>query len=63
MQVSVVPGLQRVDWYIDGKLTASTLGAHYAWPLQRGTHSVKAQVWTGAAQDAQRTEDIRFYVH
>ena len=63
MQVSVVPGLQRVDWYIDGKLTASTPDAHYAWPLQRGTHSVKAQVWTGAAQDAQRTEDIRFYVH
>ena len=63
MQVAAVPGLHRVDWYIDGKLAASTPGTHYAWPLQRGTHTVQAQIWTDAAADAQGTEDIRFYVH
>ena len=63
MQVAAVPGLHRVDWYIDGKLAASTPGTHYAWPLQRGTHTVQAQIWTDSAADTQGTEDIRFYVH
>jgi penicillin-binding protein 1C len=63
MQIAAVPGLEHVDWYIDGALAASTPGTRYAWPLRRGTHSVKAQVWTDAAPDARATEDIRFYVH
>jgi penicillin-binding protein 1C len=62
MQIAAVPGFHRVDWYVDGKLTASTTDTHYPWPLQRGTHSVKALVWTDAATGAQATEDIRFYV-
>jgi penicillin-binding protein 1C len=62
MQIAAVPGFQRVDWYVDGKLTASTTDTHYPWPLQRGKHSVKALVWTDAAAGAQATDDIRFYV-
>jgi penicillin-binding protein 1C len=62
MQIAAVPGLQRVDWYVDGKLAASTTDTHFPWPLQRGTHSVKAQVWTDSAA-AQHTDDIRFYVN
>jgi penicillin-binding protein 1C len=63
MQIAAVTGLQRVDWYVDGKLAASTTDTHFPWPLQRGTHSVKAQVWTDSATGAQLTDDIRFYVH
>ena len=63
MQIAAVTGLQRVDWYVDGKLAASTTDTHFPWPLQRGTHSVKAQVWTDSATGAQHTDDIRFYVH
>jgi penicillin-binding protein 1C len=63
MQIAAVTGLQRVDWYVDGKLAASTTDTHFPWPLQRGTHSVKAQVWTDSASGAQHTDDIRFYVH
>jgi hypothetical protein len=66
MQIAAVPGLQRVDWYVDGKLAASTRDASYPWPLQRGTHSVHAQVWTNIAHDTDNihdTESIRFYVH
>jgi penicillin-binding protein 1C len=62
MQIAAVPGFHRVDWYIDGKLTASTTDTHYPWPLQRGAHSVKALIWTETAAVAQATEDIRFYV-
>jgi penicillin-binding protein 1C len=63
MQIAAVPGLQRVDWYVDGKLAARTTDAHYPWPLQRGTHSVKALVWKDTAGGAHATDDIRFYVH
>jgi penicillin-binding protein 1C len=62
MQIAAVPGFHRVDWYVDGKLAASTTETHYPWPLQRGTHSVKALVWTDAAPGAHATDDIRFYV-
>ena len=62
MQIAPVLGFDRADWYVDGKLAASTTETHYPWPLQRGTHTVKALVWTDAAAGAQATEDIRFYV-
>jgi penicillin-binding protein 1C len=62
MQIAAVPGFHRADWYVDGKLTASTTDTHYPWPLQRGVHSVKALIWTETAAGAQATEDIRFYV-
>jgi penicillin-binding protein 1C len=63
LQIAAVPGLRRVDWYVDGKLAARTADAHFPWPLQRGTHSVKALVWTDNAGSAHATDDIRFYVH
>ena len=63
MQIAAVTGLLRVDWYVDGKFAASTTDTHFAWPLQRGTHSVNAQVFTDSVTGAQGTEDIRFYVH
>jgi penicillin-binding protein 1C len=62
MQIAAVPGFHRADWYVDGKLTASTTDTHYPWPLERGTHSVKALVWTDAAGGARATDDVRFYV-
>jgi penicillin-binding protein 1C len=62
MQIAAVPGFHRADWYVDGKLAASTMGTHYPWPLQRGTHSVKALVWADDTAGAQATEAIRFYV-
>jgi penicillin-binding protein 1C len=62
MQIAAVPGLSKVDWYVDGKLAAHTTDAHYPWPLERGTHSVKAWVWTENGEGAHSTDDIRFYV-
>src|ERR1700722_4032827 len=64
MQIAPVPGFHRADWYVDGKLTASTTDTRYPWPLRGGEHSVKALVWTEAdtATGAHATDDIRFYV-
>jgi penicillin-binding protein 1C len=63
MEIAPVPGLHRVDWYVDGKLASSTTRVSYPWPLEHGTHSVHAEVWTEASADAHVTEEIRFYVH
>jgi penicillin-binding protein 1C len=62
MQIAPLPGFRRADWYVDGKLAASTTDTYYPWPLRHGTHSVKALVWTDAVAGAQATDDIRFYV-
>jgi penicillin-binding protein 1C len=60
MAVAPVPGLERVDWYVDGKLAANTSGVNYAWPLLRGTHSVHARIWTHA--EGHDTAEIRYHV-
>ncbi len=59
MEIAPVQNLHRVDWFIDGRLAASTTERHYPWPLRRGTHDLHARIWTDAAHD---TEDVRFYV-
>jgi penicillin-binding protein 1C len=63
MQVAPVPGLQRVDWYIDGKQVSSTTLDHYAWPLARGSHEVHTKIWDDAASEPHETEPVRFQVH
>ena len=64
MQIAPVPGFQRVDWYVDGILAASTKETRYPWPLRGGAHSVRAVVWTETdpTTGAHATDDIRFYV-
>jgi penicillin-binding protein 1C len=63
LQIAPVPGLHRVDWYVDGKLTSTTTVPSYPWPLQRGTHTVHATVWLQASSAAHDTEEVRFYVN
>ena len=35
----------QVHWRIDGGQPFRDAGARYAWPLERGEHSVAARVW------------------
>ena len=51
-----------VNWYVDGKLAATTPGAEYLWPLQRGAHSVKARFAHDATGRFQETSAVRFMV-
>ena len=62
LQVAAIPGLRRVDWYIDGRQVSSTAADRYSWPLARGAHEVYSRIWD-AAPDPHVTEAIRFYVH
>ncbi len=63
MQIAPVPGLQRVDWYVDGRLSSSTARASYPWPLQQGVHTVQAKIWLLSSADPHDTDAIRFYVN
>jgi penicillin-binding protein 1C len=62
MQVAPVSGLQRVEWYVDGALAASTAGTSYSWPVKKGTHSVHARVWA-VDHEGHDTDEIRFHVN
>ncbi|MBS0416983.1 MAG: transglycosylase domain-containing protein [Proteobacteria bacterium] len=61
MRVAPVPGLERVEWFVDGKLASNGTAASFAWPLQHGAHSVHARIWTGA--ESHETNEIRFHVN
>src|SRR3569833_2756533 len=61
MRIAPVSDLQRVEWYVDGTLAATTLSTNYPWPLEHGTHSVHATVW--ACTDSHDTAEIRFHVN
>lgn len=50
MQIAAVPGLKRVDWFIDGTQVSSTSIDRFAWPLLTGTHQVYGKIWDVAAQ-------------
>ena len=63
LQIAPVQALQRVDWYVDGKLASSTAHVSYPWPLQPGAHVAHAKVWTQTSAPAHDTEEVRFYVH
>jgi penicillin-binding protein 1C len=63
MQVSPVPGLRRVDWYVDGEQVSNTTVASFAWPLVRGKHAVYARIWDDANDAPHLTEPVRFQVH
>jgi len=63
LQIAPVPGLHRVDWYVDGKLTSTTNRPSYPWPLQGGAHTVHARVWMQTSSDVHDTEEVRFYVN
>lgn len=62
LQVAPIPGLRRVDWYVDGRQVSTTAADRYSWPLARGAHEVYSRIWD-TAPDPHVTEAIRFYVH
>jgi len=51
-----------VNWYVDGKLAATTPGAEYLWPLQRGVHSVNARITRDDTGQSQETPRVSFTV-
>jgi penicillin-binding protein 1C len=60
MQVAPVAGLRRVEWFVDGKLDASTTNTSHSWPLLHGTHSVYARIWDNS--ESHDTDEVHFHV-
>jgi penicillin-binding protein 1C len=61
MQVAKVPGLKRVDWFVDGRQVSSTTEDRFAWPLLSGAHEVFGRIWDSGEQPHE-TEAVRFRV-
>jgi penicillin-binding protein 1C len=57
-----LPQSTPVEWYVDGRLVASTCTGEYLWPLQRGAHSVRARMWLDGSEQFQDTPDVSFMV-
>ncbi len=57
-----LPQSTPVEWYVDGRLTGSTSGGEYLWPLQRGVHSVRARMWPANSGSFKETPEVSFVV-
>jgi penicillin-binding protein 1C len=57
-----LPENSTVNWYVDGKLSATTSTRNYLWPLSRGGHRVKAKVWTPGVESPMETARVNFLV-
>ncbi|MGH8224655.1 MAG: transglycosylase domain-containing protein [Gammaproteobacteria bacterium] len=42
--------VQKVAWYLDGKLLGRTTATTRGWPLESGEHKLSARVWTAASE-------------
>lgn len=56
-----VRGDDQVDWRVNGAAALRREGARYAWPVQRGEHTVAAEVWRNGRRIA-GIDEIRFTV-
>jgi penicillin-binding protein 1C len=56
------PVRARADWYVDGRLAASTATGGYLWNLQRGEHAVRARFWQAESDKFEETATVRFTV-
>jgi penicillin-binding protein 1C len=57
-----LPNGTPVDWFVDNHLVASTLSAAYLWPLNRGSHTVKARIGPTPSGELHVTAEVGFVV-
>ena len=56
-------GVDRVDWYLNGKLSASTSSENMLWQVARGEFQAHALVWQSGDDIPVKTEIVNFSVH
>jgi penicillin-binding protein 1C len=61
-QMANLPENSTVDWYVDGKLAATTPTRNYLWPLSRGLHRAMARIWTSGVASPEETTGVNFQV-
>jgi penicillin-binding protein 1C len=53
---------ERVDWFVDDVLVATTDDVHFTWPVVRGRHTAYARLTGGASGPRVDTERVHFIV-
>lgn len=61
-QMANLPENASVDWYVDGKITATTTSRNFLWPLSKGSHRAMAKVWISDIKGAIETDVVNFMV-
>lgn len=61
-QLNQQENIERVDWYLNGALIATSRGSSYSWPLQRGKHVLVAKVRQTGSAESSRTRAVEFLV-
>ncbi len=62
LDAATVDDATRVEWWLDGRLVASTAGPSWDWPVAQGEHAVRARVWRRSAADPVETAAVGFAV-
>jgi len=60
VEASGVP--ERIEWFVDDVLVATTNGAQYTWPLVKGRHTAHARLSAADSNAPVETERVRFVV-
>ena len=53
---------ERIEWFVDDVLVATTNGVQYTWPLVRGQHTAHARLSVADSNAPVETERVRFVV-
>ena len=61
-QMANLPKNATVEWYVDGRHTATTPSGNFLWPLTKGPHRAMARVRTTDHKSAMETGMVNFMV-
>ncbi|OQY44537.1 MAG: penicillin-binding protein 1C, partial [Desulfobacteraceae bacterium 4572_87] len=61
-QMANLPENAIVDWYVDGRHTATTPSQNFLWPLSKGSHQAMAKVWISDIESTMETDTVNFMV-
>ena len=54
--------IRRVEWVLNDQPIGTSTTYAYEWPLARGSHRLRANVWLGEKQEAIATREVHFLV-
>jgi penicillin-binding protein 1C len=61
--INSVPGLMEVRWYINDKFVGSAAKPTFAWPLSKGAHRTRAEVYLRGHVAPVLTDEIDYTVN
>ena len=61
-QIADLPENATVDWYVDGRHTATTPSQNFLWPLSKGSHRAMATIRISGITPVIKTDEVNFMV-